>query len=623
MFTRLSKIFVIFALSSLGTSQISRAENPCNYTLDYIEFYRTSLKDIVTTSWSSIGSSTCKYPSSGVGITVQGFEGYYPEEITTAPIYSSRKTSIATINNSAYYGPVFDFGSQRLPSGMVKVCIYVAQTGNLKPPPLQDTCFTARFDDGDPEMQNAYNAKTGAQPLYLDAPAVQSIDPSINGNYTPLLFVQGYLSNKLNAAKSMNIMYGFNGDQNDYVLYQYLHSRAGTLGYAPGRFMLTMNDHSWNRVNTKNNYFALYRFANDIYPGAQLYRISPWLRIKPALPMSAPSTAASPATTISSAGYENILKNGCLSPYNYDQNLNAGRLAIRVKGAAAGKSYAIAVDGYPYLQNASATLNHEEIHALSKGSINPNILVTFTAPSNALASEEVLLTQGKTGYPLQTGSYTLRLLEIKPRGTASHYSMSHFIPVGKPFTLDILDRALYGNSECSVDPKDFSAVNFSGSCGMSVGLQTNNISCFFGPETDGNCPINFANATGVTGQVVSVAPPSLSFFSPLIKTCGVVDAQDNKLSCHASRFGTFDGCFLRASCTRPPACYELHNHENRYDVDKDTYISASDALTVINIVNSGVPFDPTFGGIYLPDVDGDCHVVASDALEIINYLNSH
>src|SRR5262245_21388972 len=63
------------------------------------------------------------------------------------------------------------------------------------------------------------------------------------------------------------------------------------------------------------------------------------------------------------------------------------------------------------------------------------------------------------------------------------------------------------------------------------------------------------------------------------------------------------------------------------DVDGDGHIAPSDALAIINYLNSklptGVQPEAESGAPFgLLDVDGDGHVAPSDALTVINFLNS-
>ena len=71
-----------------------------------------------------------------------------------------------------------------------------------------------------------------------------------------------------------------------------------------------------------------------------------------------------------------------------------------------------------------------------------------------------------------------------------------------------------------------------------------------------------------------------------------------------------------------------HNPGNPLDVDNNGRVEPSDALQIINDINTNgsrlLPIppdsDPSFG-LFL-DVDGDGSVLAQDVLEIINYLNT-
>ena len=69
----------------------------------------------------------------------------------------------------------------------------------------------------------------------------------------------------------------------------------------------------------------------------------------------------------------------------------------------------------------------------------------------------------------------------------------------------------------------------------------------------------------------------------------------------------------------------LHNYAIPRDVDKNNYISAGDALTIINFLNAfGASTEPegeSRAAMYY-DVDDDGFVSAGDALDVINHLNT-
>jgi hypothetical protein len=70
----------------------------------------------------------------------------------------------------------------------------------------------------------------------------------------------------------------------------------------------------------------------------------------------------------------------------------------------------------------------------------------------------------------------------------------------------------------------------------------------------------------------------------------------------------------------------FQNSTNRYDVSGDGFVSAIDALQLINFLNINgprpLPLPPGMTRPAFPDVDGNGFINATDALAVINYLNS-
>src|SRR4029453_12461379 len=67
--------------------------------------------------------------------------------------------------------------------------------------------------------------------------------------------------------------------------------------------------------------------------------------------------------------------------------------------------------------------------------------------------------------------------------------------------------------------------------------------------------------------------------------------------------------------------------EETLDVDKDTKVTSTDALMIINALNAGlgdVVFSPEGAGPpeFYSDGDPDNRITPTDALVVINYLNS-
>jgi hypothetical protein len=68
-----------------------------------------------------------------------------------------------------------------------------------------------------------------------------------------------------------------------------------------------------------------------------------------------------------------------------------------------------------------------------------------------------------------------------------------------------------------------------------------------------------------------------------------------------------------------------HNPLDPLDVDNDGYVSASDALTIINVINGSGPGEVVASSVQTApfvDVNGDGYVSAGDALLVINHINA-
>ncbi|MEM7311707.1 MAG: dockerin type I domain-containing protein [Planctomycetota bacterium] len=73
----------------------------------------------------------------------------------------------------------------------------------------------------------------------------------------------------------------------------------------------------------------------------------------------------------------------------------------------------------------------------------------------------------------------------------------------------------------------------------------------------------------------------------------------------------------------PEAHIDAHNDPDPLDVNQDGYISAVDALTVINYLNTeGFELTVALTRAFKPDTNGDGAVSSIDALRLVNYLNT-
>jgi hypothetical protein len=90
---------------------------------------------------------------------------------------------------------------------------------------------------------------------------------------------------------------------------------------------------------------------------------------------------------------------------------------------------------------------------------------------------------------------------------------------------------------------------------------------------------------------------------------------------------TMDSTLTAAPASQTQPVQAWQNQALHEDVDGDGHVAPSDALAIINYLNSklptGVQAEAESGAPFgLLDVDGDGHVAPGDALTVINFLNS-